>query len=273
MLNDITFGQYFPSGSLLHRFDPRLKTLLLITNIVSVFLINSTYSLICALIFTLLVVILSKIPLKMYLKNIKAIIPILLFTFLLNLFYFKSGDVLLDWWIFNITLGGLFKAIFMSLRVILFIVISSVLTYTTTPNDITDALESILSPLKFLGLGSVIHTLVMIMTITLRFIPALIEETQKIINAQKARGADFETGNFFDKIKALIPILIPLFVVSFRRAYDLAYAMESRCYNGGIGKTRMKKFKIRFTDIIIVAVNLIFCASFIVLNHFDFFVW
>ena len=190
----------------------------------------------------------------MYLKNIKAILPILIFTALINSLYVKEGTVLFDKWIITITSGGIYKAVFMAVRITLLIIISSTLTYTTTPNDLTDAIERLCKPLKFIGLGSAVHILTMMMTIALRFIPTLIEETQKIMNAQKARGADIENGGFLSRIKALVPILIPLIILSVRRAYDLAEAMECRCYNGGIGKQRMKQLKLTLRDLFAVLV-------------------
>lgn len=155
----------------------------------------------------------------------------------------------------------------MALRVVLLILVSSTLTYTTTPNDLTDALERLLSPLKFIGLGNAVHTMSMMMTIALRFIPTLVEETEKTVNAQKARGADFETGKLSEKIKAVIPILIPLLISSIRRAYDLAEAMESRCYNGGVGRVRMKRMKLKTSDYIIAFIFIAFCAACLVLNY------
>ena len=204
----------------------------------------------------------------MYLKNIKAILPILIFTAIINSLYVKEGTVLFEKWIITITSGGIYKAAFMTVRIILLIIISSTLTYTTTPNDLTDAIERLCKPLKYIGLGSVIHMLTMMMTIALRFIPTLIEETQKIMNAQKARGADIESGGFLSRVKALIPILIPLIILSVRRAYDLAEAMECRCYNGGIGKQRMKQLHINLRDVFAVAICIIWAGGIITLRIF-----
>lgn len=268
MLDSITFGQYIDVGSLVHRLDPRFKILALIASIVFIFLAGNFVTLGFVTAFTLAVLLLSRVPIKMYLKNLKVILPVIIFTAIINMFYAGEGVTFVDWWIFKITTGGIERAVFMALRVILLILISAVLTYTTTPNDLTDAIERLCLPLKFIGLGSVVHMLAMMMTIALRFIPTLIEETQKITNAQKARGASFEEGNLMQRIKALIPILIPLLISSIRRAYELAEAMECRCYNGGKGKQRMKQLRIKTADIISAAVLCVFCAGVIVLNLF-----
>ena len=197
---------------------------------------------------TLLTMLFSGIPIKLYFKNIKIIIPIIIFTAILNIFYSSSGTLLFTLWGLKIYSGGLLRAGYMAVRVLLLILASSVLTYTTTPNDLTDAIERLLKPLKYIGLGSAVHTMSMMMTIALRFIPTLIEETDKIMNAQKARGADMESGGIIKKVKALLPILIPLLISAVRRAYELAEAMECRCYNGGIGRVRMKQLHFGFSD-------------------------
>lgn len=268
MISDITFGQYFPTDSIIHKIDPRIKFLLMIFSIVFIFLAKSYWSMLSSVIFALLCIILSKVPLKVYLKNLKAILPIIIFTAIINSLYINEGQVLFDKWIITVTTGGLMRAGFMAIRIALLIFISSILTYTTTPNDLTDGIESLCSPLKFVGLGSFVHILTMMMTIALRFIPTLIEETQKIMNAQKARGADIDNGSLINRIRALIPILIPLLILSVRRAYDLAEAMECRCYNGGVGKKRLKKFKIRYFDIIAVVIALAWGTSIILINIF-----
>lgn len=268
MISDITFGQYFPSNSPIHRLDPRIKFLLLIFMIIFIFLATNFFCLALTLAFCVIVIFLSKIPLKMYLKNIKAILPILIFTAIINSLYVKEGTVLFDKWIITITSGGIYKAAFMAIRITLLIIISSTLTYTTTPNDLTDAIERLCKPLKFLGLGSIIHMLTMMMTIALRFIPTLIEETQRIMNAQKARGADIENGGLLSRVKALIPILIPLIILSVRRAYDLAEAMECRCYNGGVGKQRMKQLYIKYSDILAVFICIIWAAGILFIKYF-----
>ncbi len=264
MLKDITFGQYFESNSLIHRTDPRVKIVLMIALIVFIFVSGNMFSLLLSAAFVLLVLIVSRVPFKMYLKNMKAILPVLIFTAIINLFYGDSGTVLLSFWKLTVTTGGIYRSFFMALRIALLIFVSSALTYTTTPNDLTDAIEKLLTPLKFIGLKSAVHTLAMMMTIALRFIPTLIEEAEKIMNAQKARGADLESGGLVQRVKALIPILIPLLISSVRRASDLAEAMECRCYNGGEGKTRMKQMHTSLTDIW-VTVACVLYGSFVVL--------
>ena len=270
MLKDITFGQYYESNSFVHKLDPRTKLSLLLVIIVFIFISKNFVSLSIVTLFILFSVLLSKIPLKMYLKNIKAILPILIFTLLLNLFLggTQSVDhnVLFSWWKLTVTDVSLKRAVYMMLRILLLIIISAELTYTTTPNDLTDAIENMLSPLRFIGLKNVVHTLAMMMTIALRFIPTLIEETQKIMNAQKARGADLESGRLMQRIKALVPILIPLLISSVRRAYELAEAMECRCYNGGKGRVRMKRLKFSFKDLIAFSIVCVICTAVIVLN-------
>lgn len=267
MISDITFGQYFPSNSVIHKLDPRIKFLLLIFIIVFIFLSNM-YGIGLSLIFSVIIMILSKIPIKIYLKNLKVILPIILFTGIINMLYVKSGNVLFDKWIITITTDGIYKAVFMAVRIILLIIISSTLTYTTTPNDLTDAIERLFKPLKFVGLGTVVHMMTMMMTIALRFIPTLIEETQKIMNAQKARGADIENGGLLSRVKALVPILIPLIILSVRRAYDLAEAMECRCYNGGVGRQRMKQLRLRFSDYFALFIALLWGAIIIFIKIF-----
>lgn len=265
MLKDITFGQYFESSSVIHRVDPRTKILLLILDVVFLFLTNSLWALLVCALQVLTIMLLSRVPLKMFLKNIKTILPIIIFTSIINLFY-GSGDVLLSVWKITVTTGGVYRAVYMTARIILLILISSVLTYTTTPNDITDAIESLLSFLRIFGLRSAVHMLAMMMTIALRFIPTLVEETDKIMNAQKARGADLESGKLFERIRALIPILIPLLISSVRRAYELAEAMECRCYNGGVGRVRMKKLRYSLIDLWATLVNAVFCGGVIAFN-------
>ena len=185
---------------------------------------------------------------------------------IINLFYGNGGKVLVEVWVIEITTAGISKAVFMAFRILLLIFISSVLTYTTTPNDLTDAIESLLSPLKFIGLKNAVHTLAMMMTIALRFIPTLIEEAEKIMNAQKARGADLESGGLLDRVKALIPILIPLLLSSVRRAYELAEARECRCYNGGEGKTRMKQMRLSLVDFWVPFITVIICGVILTTN-------
>lgn len=268
MLKDITFGQYYQTKSPIHSLDPRIKIILMIIFIVFIFLSDNIFALLFSAISVFLVLFVSRVPLKLYLKNMKAILPILIFTSIINLFYGDGGTVLVEFWKFSITTDGVYKAVFMATRIVLLIFISSALTYTTTPNDLTDAIESLLSPLKFIGLKSAVHTLAMMMTIALRFIPTLIEEAEKIMNAQKARGADLESGGIIERVKALIPILIPLLISSVRRAYELAEAMECRCYNGGEGKTRMKQMKLSKLDLYLSLIAVIMCGAVVLLNIF-----
>jgi len=265
MLRDITFGQYYDTSSPLHRTDPRIKMVSMVLLIVFIFMAGNTWSMLFATLAIGLILLVSRVPFKLYLKNMKAILPVLIFTAIINMFY-GSGEALVSFWIFTITYDGIYRAVFMALRIALLIFLSSTLTYTTTPNDLTDAIESLLSPLKFIGLKSAVHTLAMMMTIALRFIPTLIEEAEKIMNAQKARGADLESGGLIDRVKALIPILIPLLISSVRRAYELAEAMECRCYNGGEGKTRMKQMKLSVLDFVMLFVSFGICSVVLALN-------
>lgn len=268
MLNDFTFGQFFPIDSLIHRLDPRTKLLATLLAIILIFVTQNIWALLFVAVAVFAIIFISKIPFKMYLKNIKFILPIILLTTVINLFYIKDGNLILSFWIIKITDYGIYRSVFMGVRVILLILISAVLTYTTSPNDITDGLERLFSPLRFIGLGKAVHTITMMMTIALRFIPTLIEETVKIMNAQKARGADFENGKLKDKIKAVIPILIPLLISSVRRAYDLAEAMESRCYNGGEGRTRLKQLKFTALDVYALIIGVVMYSAVILINIF-----
>lgn len=259
MLTDITIGQYFPGNSLLHKMDPRAKLILTFAYIVAVFVPRNWAGLSLAVAFLVMSVWLSHLPLKLIFKSLKPILPLIVFTSIINIFYVRDGLVLVDWWIIHITLQGVVTAVFIAVRILCLIAGSSLLTYTTSPTALTDALERLMKPLKFLHVN--VHELAMMMTIALRFIPTLIEETDKIMSAQKARGADMESGGLMQRIKALIPILIPLFVSSFRRAYELAMAMECRCYHGGEGRTRLKQLHMHRSDILIAVVAvLVFVA-------------
>ena len=238
MLKDITLGQYFPGTSVIHRLDPRTKLLGVILYIVALFLAKSWISYGVVLAFLILAISVSKIPPKSIVSGMKPLVVILIFTGVLNLFYSDGGVVLVKIWKLTITSEGLTRAIFMTSRVLMLISGTFLLTYTTSPIALTDGLESLLGPLKKLHVP--VHELSMMMCIALRFIPTLIEETDKIMNAQKARGADFENGSIIDRAKAMIPVLVPLFISAFRRADELATAMECRCYQGGEGRTKMK---------------------------------
>ena len=266
MLTDITIGQYFPGNSLLHRMDPRMKLVLTFAYIVAVFIPRNWVGLGLAIAFLAVSVACSRLPLRLVFKSIKPILPLILITSLLNIFYVREGLVLVDWWVFHITLKGVINAIFIAIRILCLIAGSSLLTYTTSPTALTDAIERLMKPLKAIHVN--VHELAMMMTIALRFIPTLIEETDKIMSAQKARGADMESGGLLQRIKALIPILIPLFVSSFRRAYELAMAMECRCYRGGEGRTRMKQLHLASRDILSLVCMAAMVALLILLNFF-----
>ena len=238
MLKDITLGQYFPGNSFIHRLDPRTKLIVLVVYIVALFLAVNWVSYALMAGFLLLCIKISTIPAKSFIRGMKPLIMILVFTGMLNLFFTTDGTVLVDFWIITITSGGLHRAVFMVVRILLLICGTFLLTYTTSPISLTDGLEALMNPLKKIKVP--VHELSMMMCIALRFIPTLIEETDKIMSAQKARGADFESGTLMEKAKALIPILVPLFISAFRRADELATAMECRCYQGGEGRTKMK---------------------------------
>ena len=246
MLKDITLGQYFPGDTIVHRLDPRTKILVVIIFIVALFLAVDWISYAVMFLITALCVKLSSIRLKSLMKGLKPLVFIILLTGILNLFYTKEGTVLLDWWIFTVTTGGIKRAFLMVVRIMLLVCGTLLLTYTTSPLALTDGLEMLLNPLKKIKVP--VHEMSMMMSMALRFIPTLIEETDKIMSAQKARGADFSTGKLTERAKALLPLLVPLFVSSFRRADELAVAMESRCYHGGEGRTRMKTLKMAPRD-------------------------
>ena len=247
MLKDITLGQYFPGNSVIHRLDPRTKLLMLVVYIVALFTAGGWAGYGVCFVFLTLVIAISRIPLKNIIRGMKPMVVILLFTAVLNLFMTDGDTVLAQVWVLKLTLEGIVRAVQMMLRIIMLVTGTFLLTYTTSPIALTDGLESLLNPLKKLRLP--VHELAMMMSIALRFIPTLIEETDKIMSAQKARGADFESGNLVQRVKALIPILIPLFVSAFRRADELATAMECRCYHGGEGRTKMKLLRFHRGDI------------------------
>ena len=263
MLKDITLGQYFPGRSVIHRLDPRIKLITMIVYIVALFLADGVVSYALAAGFVAAAIAVSGIKPKLILKSLKAIIFIVLFTAVLNMLY-TPGDVLVSFWIIRITKQGIFTGFGMGLRVILLVTISALLTYTTSPMALTDGLENLLSPLKKIHIP--VHEFAMMMTIALRFIPTLIEETDKIMSAQKARGADFESGNIIKRAKALIPVLIPLFVSSFRRADELATAMECRLYHGGSGRTRLNSLRYGKIDAVGGVVIVLVCAAIIVVS-------
>ena len=245
MLKDITIGQYYPSGSAIHRLDPRVKLFGTILYIVTLFIAKNpvVYMLAAAFLFTCIGI--SRVPLKFIMRGLKSIIVIMAISLIFNLFM-TDGQVLVSFWRFKITYEGIIQAMYMGLRLILLIMGSSVMTLTTTPNDLTDGMEKGLRFLKLIRIP--VHEVAMMMSIALRFIPILMDETDKIMKAQSARGADFESGNFFKRVKSLVPILVPLFVSAIRRAYDLATAMEARCYRGGKGRTKMKPLRYKGRD-------------------------
>ena len=253
MLRDITLGQHFPGDSLVHRFDPRLKLVLTIAYIVLLFAASNPLGLTLSILFLAVMYKVAKIPGKMILKSLKPILPIVIFTAVLNLFFVSGeGEPLVHIWFLTIYAEGVRYAVLMAVRVMALIAGTSLLTYTTSPIVLTDAIEQLLKPLGKLHFP--VHELAMMMSIALRFIPTLIEETDKIMNAQKARGAQLDTGKMTDRVKALVPVLIPLFISAFRRADELAMAMECRCYRGGDGRTRLKVLRCEKQDYIDLAV-------------------
>ena len=254
MLRDITIGQHFPGTSLVHRFDPRMKLVLTIVYIVLLFAASNPLGLTLSILFLALMYKVAQIPFKMILKSLKPILPIVVFTAVLNLFFVSGeGDPLVKLGFLTIYAEGVRYAVLMAVRVMALIAGTSLLTYTTSPIVLTDAIEQLLKPLGKLHFP--VHELAMMMSIALRFIPTLIEETDKIMNAQKARGAQLDTGKMLDRVKALVPVLIPLFISAFRRADELAMAMECRCYRGGDGRTRLKVLRCEKQDYI----DLAFC--------------
>lgn len=263
MLKDITFGQYFPGNSVVHRLDPRMKLILTVAYIVLLFIADGLIPLLVGAFATVLFYALSKLPWKLVGKSIKPIVPIVIFTAVLNIFFIE-GEPVFEWKFISISDKGIITAVLMCIRIICLIAGSSLLTYTTSPIALTDGLERLLKPLAKIKVP--VHELAMMMTIALRFIPTLIEETEKIISAQKARGADMDSGNVIQKAKALVPVLIPLFVSAFRRADELALAMECRCYRGGEGRTRLKQLHFSTADISAAGVMALFFAAVILLN-------
>lgn len=262
MLKDITMGQYFPGDSVVHRMDPRFKIVMTFLFIVMLFTGKHLYSLVFGITFCILAWSLSRIPPKLIWKNIRVLLPILAITAVLDLFFLDGGDVYFKWHFFQITSDGVTTALLMVIRIIVLLIGSSLLTYTTSPIALTDAIERLLSPLKRIHVP--VHAFAMMMTIALRFIPTLLEETDKITTAQKARGANFSEGKLMARAKALVPILVPLFVSAFRRAEELATAMECRCYRGDVGRTKMRQLKASFRDGVALTVTLLLLAMAII---------
>ena len=261
MIRDITLGQYFPGDSVIHRLDPRVKIIATLMFIIELFIVDNFIGFAIAAVCLGLVIAVSKVPLSFILRGLKPILIILMFTFALNIFM-VDGRILWQWGFLKITAEGLRLAVFMAIRLILLLMGSSMLTLCTRPLSLTDGIERLLAPLKKIGVPA--HEIAMMMTIALRFIPTLLEETDKIMKAQQARGADFESGNLIQKAKALIPILVPLFVSAFRIAQDLAMAMEARCYRGGDNRTRMHEMKLKGRDFAAVVLLLAFLAVIII---------
>ena len=265
MLKDITLGQYFPGTTPAHRLDPRTKLILVVLYIIALFAAESFVSYGLMALTLCLCVAVSKVPPKSLIKGLKPVLFILIFTALLNVFY-TPGRILWQWWIFRVTIEGIFTAFFMALRISLLIMGTFLMTYTTSPIMLTDGMESLMNPLKKLHVP--VHELAMMMSIALRFIPTLIEETDKIMSAQRARGADFESGNLIQRAKALLPLLVPLFISAFRRADELATAMECRCYHGGKGRTRLRQLKYKAADYVTLLLFLAIAVGVGVLGRF-----
>lgn len=266
MLKDITLGQYFPGNSVVHRLDPRTKLLFLVVYIIALFTAGNWISYGVIFLFLAIAICISKIPLKSIVRGIKPLVVILIFTGVLNIFFTTGEKILVSFWGITVYWEGIIQAFFMVFRILMLISGTFLLTYTTSPISLTDGLESLLSPLKKIRVP--VHELSMMMCIALRFVPTLIEETDKIMSAQKARGADFENGNLMDRVKALVPILVPLFISAFRRADELATAMECRCYQGGDGRTKMKLLRYKRWDFGAFGVASLLLAAVIVLHTF-----
>ena len=263
MIRDITIGQYYPTESILHRLDPRVKLIGTFLFIISLFLFQSLYGYIVVTIFLVSVIKLSKVPFRFIVKGLKAIVILLLFTVFFNMF-FSPGEPIFQFYFITITKEGLINSGFMAIRLTYLIIGSSLMTFTTTPNQLTDGLEKVLRPLNRIKVP--VHEISMMMSIALRFIPILLEETDKIMKAQMARGADFESGGMLKRAKSLIPLLVPLFVSAFRRANDLAMAMEARCYRGGDGRTKMKPLRYQRRDYLAYIGMLVYQGAIITVN-------
>lgn len=262
MLSDLTFGQFYPAESFVHRLDPRVKILLLIAYVVFVFVANSFYGLLALAVFLMLAIIFSKVPFGSMLSSIKAVLFVIIFTVILNIFFYTGETQTVIFWI--ITKEALLFSAFMAIRLITLVMASVLLTYTTTPVALTDGIESLLSPLKIIRFP--VHEIALVMSIALRFIPILMNEADRIIMAQKARGADFESGNLIKRTKAMIPVLIPLLISAFRRAEELGDAMDSRCYSAGVKRTKYKKLKLTYRDLVSTILAVAFFGSVIFIN-------
>lgn len=259
MVRDITIGQYYPAKSVVHRLDPRVKLVSTLLYLISLFLFRSISGYLVATVFLVTVIRISRVPFSFIVRGLRPVVLLLMITVLFNLFLTRSGDVLFHAWIITITEGGLVTAVYMAVRLIYLIIGSSLMTFTTTPNELTDGIEALLHPLNKIRVP--VHEVAMMMSIALRFIPILLEETDKIMKAQIARGADFESGNLIKKAKAMVPLLVPLFISAFRRANDLAMAMEARCYRGGEHRTKMKPLCYHAADRAAYCVLLVYFAG------------
>lgn len=265
MLKDVSIGRYYQGNSLLHSLDPRLKVILFVVYMVAIFMVTKVTSIATLMIVSVILIVIGKLPPKVIWNSIKPILPVAIFIFILNVFTIKEGDVIWKWWKLAVTSGGLLKAFLMSFRLLMLIIITSILlTLTTTPLKLADALEKLFSPLKVIKVP--VHEMAMMMSIALRFIPTLTDETDKIMKAQVSRGADYDTGSILNRVKGYITVLIPLFISSFRRAEELAIAMEARCYNGGVGRTKLNPLKITSRDVVLFIVLLLLAASFVVVQ-------
>lgn len=272
MIRDITIGQYYPAKSVIHRVDPRVKIVCTLLFLVSLFIQRSILGYAIATLFLGGVICMSKVPLKYILKGLKPIILLLLITVLFQLFLNREGEELFQFWIFRVTEKGLEAAVYMAIRLIYLIMGSSIMTFTTTPNSLTDGIERLLHPLNKFKVP--IHEVAMMMSIALRFIPILLEETDKIMKAQIARGAELDSGNVLQRAKAMVPILVPLFVSAFRRANDLAMAMEARCYRGGEGRTKMKPLVYKGRDYLSYVITVLYMVLVFVIGRFvPFHIW
>ena len=263
----IAFGQYYPTGSILHRLDPRAKIIIALLYVICSFICKNVLGFALLLISAIALILISRIPLGTVLRSIRPVLLIMFFTMIINIFLTRGDTVLVEWRFVHIYAEGIYNAVFMMIRIFVLIIgMSMLMTYTTTPIMLTDAIERLLAPLKVLHVP--VHEFAMMMTIALRFIPTLVEETEKIMAAQKARGADFTSGSLISRAKALIPILVPLFASAFRRAEELATAMECRCYHGGEGRTRMTALRYRAGDFVWLLGALLFCAFAVGCNYF-----
>ncbi len=264
MLKDVTFGQYYPVDSFVHRMDPRLKILFLIAYIVAIFLAENFYGLLACALVLMLAVALSRVPFWKVLRSMKGILFLVVFTALLNTLFYQGKTVYASWGIFCISKEGLIFSAFLVLRLCLLVMCSSILTFTTTPVSLTDGLESLLTPLKWIKFP--VHELALIMSIALRFIPILMDETERIMNAQKARGAEFERGSILKRVKAIVPILIPLLLSAFRRAEELGDAMDARCYMGSKNRTKYKKLRFSWRDLLGILLAALLITGVVLLN-------